>query len=224
MSLRDPVTFISECCPLCDANEVAFYHRDKARDYLQCQRCDLVFVPAEFILSSTDEKTEYDKHQNTPDDEGYRTFLSRALSPILNRIKLGATGLDFGCGPGPTLSVMASESGYQVSNYDIYYANHPHLLDVKYDFITMTEVIEHVSKPMLVIERLSGCLKPGACLLIMTKRVSSLDAFASWHYKNDPTHIRFYSERTFEWLAETMGWQLELVAKDVVIFNTDAQT
>jgi len=222
MSQLDGLTEFSECCPLCASREVAFYYRDKRRDYLQCQVCDLVFVPVEFILSSADEKAEYDKHKNTPDDDGYRKFLSRALSPILNRIKPGARGLDFGCGPGPTLSVMASESGYQVSNYDIFYANYPDLLDVKYDFITMTEVIEHVSKPMPVIERLSGCLKPGACLLIMTKRVSNPEAFASWHYKNDPTHIRFYSERTFEWLAGAMGWQLELLDKDVVIYYSDS--
>ena len=45
------------------------------------------------------------------------------------------------------------------------------------------------------------------------------DAFAGWHYKNDPTHICFFSRDTFNWLAARWGAELEFIANDVIIFT-----
>jgi len=50
----------------------------------------------------------------------------------------------------------------------------------------------------------------------MTKRVLDKKAFSTWHYKNDPTHICFFSEATFQWTAEQLGMRLKVVEKDVV--------
>jgi hypothetical protein len=52
----------------------------------------------------------------------------------------------------------------------------------------------------------------------MTKRVIDVAAFSRWHYKNDPTHICFYSEATLKWLAAKYHLQMELIDKDVAIF------
>ena len=206
-------------CPLCTSADISAYHSDKRRDYLKCGTCDLVFVPACFHLSADAEKGEYDKHENNADDQGYRRFLSRALTPVLSKVKAGATGLDFGCGPGPTLSVMAQEAGFEMQNYDLYYFDHPELLSRSYDFITMTEVIEHLASPMDVLSLLDGMLRQDGVLCVMTKRVKDLQAFSGWHYKNDPTHICFYSERTFRWLGARMNWELEFIEQDVVLYT-----
>ena len=87
------------------------------------------------------------------------------------------------------------------------------------NFITMTEVIEHIARPSELLPRLDRLLSPGGILAVMTKRTRDLAAFSSWHYKNDPTHICFYSEVTFEWIAQKMSWKLEVIDKDVVFFT-----
>ena len=205
-------------CPLCAENSLRKYHQDKQRSYLQCGTCGIVSVPAKYHLSPADEKAQYDKHRNTAEDLGYRMFLSRTFEPLVARIKFGSLGLDFGCGPGPVISRMAKEQGIMVSNYDLYYFNLPELLERRYDFVTMTEVIEHVADPQSLLMQLDAILKQAGILAIMTKRVIDQRAFSHWHYKNDPTHICFYSLKTFEWIGRKLSWRLEIIDKDVVFF------
>jgi len=176
-------------------------------------------------LTTLDEKAEYDKHQNDPRDSGYRRFLARSLTPLLDRVHHNTEaideiiGLDFGCGPGPTIEPMAAEQGVKVINYDLYYCNTPHVLERQYNFITLTEVIEHIASPSSLLPVLNKCLKQKGHLLFMTKRLIDIKAFSQWHYKNDPTHICFYADETFRWIAQHFNWHLEVVDKDVVIFT-----
>jgi len=175
-------------------------------------------VPKQYQLSAKEEQAQYDLHQNEPGDAGYRKFLSRTFEPLTDKLEKGAIGLDFGCGPGPVISEMGKETGIKIDNFDLYYYNFPELLEKKYDFITMTEVIEHVSQPRELLEQINSMLNSGAILAIMTKRVIDQQRFKNWHYKNDPTHICFYSLSTFQWVAKQFNWQLEIIDKDVVFF------
>lgn len=206
-------------CPLCKSDQVSFYHQDKRREYQQCQICNLVFVPSAFYLSTELEKAEYDKHENDISDEGYKRFLDRAAKPLLARLLQPAEGLDFGCGMAPALAHILQEEGHQVALYDHFYFNDASVLQQSYDFITATEVIEHLHDPASVLQQLWNCLKPKAYLVIMTKRVIDQAAFKQWHYKNDPTHVCFFSEATFQWQAQQWQAELEFVDKDVVIFT-----
>lgn len=208
----------SEACVLCHSSTLEWYFTDKRRQYHQCQVCELVQVKAEYHLSEEAEKAEYDKHDNHIADLGYQRFLSRCLDPVLDRVTKQCSGLDFGCGEGQVLSQMAKAKGYQMANYDLYYANDPQRLTVQYDFITMTEVLEHIHQSHLVLTQLKSLLKSKGLLAVMTKRVKNRQAFSQWHYKNDPTHICFYSETAFRWLAEHFDWHLEIISDDVVIF------
>ena len=51
----------------------------------------------------------------------------------------------------------------------------------------------------------------------MTKLVRNQAAFANWHYKNDPTHVCFFSGDTWRWWATQQGAQLSLVGADVIL-------
>ncbi len=226
----------SLACPLCIATSVRLFFQD-TRDYYRCGKCQLVFVPPEQFLSAEQEKEVYDQHQNSPGNEGYRKFLSRLFEPLNDRLAPGSRGLDFGSGPGPTLSLMFEEAGHKVSIYDPFYApdgpfyapnGAPSAVagtDVgentrkagPYDFITASEVVEHLHRPEAELNRLWNCLRPGGLLGIMTKRVIDQDAFAHWHYKNDPTHVCFFSEETFEHLATRWQAKLTIVGDDVVL-------
>ena len=206
-------------CPLCSSAEVAPYHEDRQRPYLQCETCRLVFVPPDYYLSATEEKGHYDLHQNDPRDAGYRNFLSRVFNPITVKVPPPAHGLDFGSGPGPTLSVMLSEAGYQMAIYDPLYAPDSSVLAQSYDFITCTEVAEHLHRPGAVFEQLATLLKPGGWLGVMTKQVISPEAFACWHYKNDPTHVCFFSRETFTFLASRLSLGVDFIADDVILLS-----
>ncbi|MBT6026512.1 MAG: hypothetical protein HOG96_00440, partial [Porticoccaceae bacterium] len=106
------VVLNNHSCPLCCNDNLADYHCDKHRYYLQCKRCSLVSVPRQFHLSSEAEKEVYDQHQNNLNDQGYRKFLSRLADPLLEKLAPNSFGLDFGSGPGPTLSLMLEEKGH----------------------------------------------------------------------------------------------------------------
>ena len=204
-------------CPLCGGTG-APYHTGR-RHYYQCPTCQLVFVAADEQLSYDEEKAVYDQHRNSPDDAGYRRFLSRMHDPIIARLDAGARGLDFGCGPGPTLSVMFAESGYPTAIYDPLYAADDSVLEQQFDFVTATEVVEHIRNPAQDLAVLWGCVKPGGYLGIMTKLVQDRAAFANWHYTHDATHICFYSTATFTWLGSEWHAEPSFLGNDVIIFR-----
>ncbi len=206
-------------CPLCHKQSPVLFHQDKNRSFQQCIACQLVFVPAGYHLSMDEEKAEYDKHQNSSEDVGYRRFLARTTEPLFERLDSNSVGIDFGCGPAPTISVMAAERGIKVFDYDLYYCDDKSLLETQYDFIVSTEVIEHIANPHNLLILWDSMLKNDGVLAIMTKRVKDKTAFSRWHYKNDPTHICFYSLSTFDWIAQKMNWQAEVIDNDVIFFT-----
>ncbi|NIX15722.1 MAG: methyltransferase domain-containing protein [Candidatus Dadabacteria bacterium] len=208
-------------CPLCSSKEISDYFSNKRRDFLQCENCGLVFVPEQFHLTYEEEKKRYDLHENDPEDGGYRKFLSRLAIPLKEKLKPNSHGLDFGSGPGPTLSKMLEEYGHTVDLYDYFYANDKEVLKKKYDFITATEVFEHLRKPITVIEQIWSMLRPDGILGVMTKLVIDKEAFSTWHYVTDRTHICFFSVKTFNWLADKLGASLEFIGNDVIILNKE---
>ena len=211
-------------CSLCGHTGISFYHYDTTRDYLNCQTCNLVFVPPAQHLSGTDEKACYDLHDNKPGDPGYRRFLDRLFTPLNQRLVPNSLGLDFGCGPGPALAQMFEEAGHSVALYDPYYAPNESVLSAQYDFITLSEVVEHLAEPGKELDCLWNSLAPGGWLGIMTKRIRDQEAFRTWHYIIDPTHVSFFSEATFQWLTRrwsSMGTPASLVitGNDVVLIK-----
>ncbi|MGF1763511.1 class I SAM-dependent methyltransferase [Aliivibrio kagoshimensis] len=207
-------------CPLCLHQETTDFFKDKRRKYLQCEKCSLIFVDPACRLDAVAEKAMYDLHENDPEDQRYRTFLSRFSNPLLDR--LGGKqqqGLDFGCGPGPTLSLMMAERGHEVELYDLYFYPDKRVLEKQYDFVTCTEVIEHFYHPQKEWALLLSLVKPGGWLGIMTKLARDVDAFATWHYKNDVTHVSFFSKETFMFLAHRDQLTIEFVCNDVILLR-----
>jgi SAM-dependent methyltransferase len=186
---------------------------------MQCGNCKLVFVPVRYHLSPEEEKSEYDLHENDPADSGYRKFLSRLSEPVLKRLNPRQRGLDFGCGPGPALAAMMRDRGHSMDLYDLFYYRDDSVFKKKYDFITSTEVVEHLSHPGLVFTQLFQMLNPGGYLGIMTKLVKDQNAFRKWHYIQDPTHICFFSRLSFDYLADKYSSEIEIIGSDVIIFK-----
>ena len=187
---------------------------------MRCQVCNLVFVLPWQFISAEEEKSRYDLHQNSPEDQGYRSFLNRIFIPMQTCLPPASCGLDFGSGPVPVLSVMFEEAGHSMTTFDYFYEHVPSVFERQYDFITATEVVEHLHNPKEELERLWACLKQGGRLGIMTKLTPyTTDAFSNWHYKNDSTHVCFFSQRTFQWLALQWNADMTFADEDVVLFH-----
>ena len=210
-------------CPLCSSVQCRYLHRSDDRHgvrvFWECEVCNLAFVPPEFHLSESDEIERYLMHENNPSDGGYRGVLSRLWDVLKPRLSKAATGLDFGCGPGPALGQMMREDGFEVSLYDPYFFPDTSSLDRQYDFVTCTETAEHLRTPFTTFELVGSLLTPGGQLGVMTGMLDDRSGFGSWYYQRDPTHIAFYTKRTMEWLGETMGWDVEFPASNVTIFR-----
>ena len=216
-----------QSCTLCESQQTKGFFEDKVRKYFRCQICNLIFVPAEFHLSTADEKSVYDLHENSPSDKGYRRFLSRLFEPVneivSEEFEKPSRGLDFGSGPGPTLSLMFEEAGHSMQIYDPLYANNESVLNQQYDFVTATEVIEHFRQPRKDLQKIWALIKPGGVLGLMTKLTLDQDSFSRWHYKNDPTHVAFYSRETFAWLARFWKSEQRIIGSDVILIRRPLQ-
>jgi 2-polyprenyl-3-methyl-5-hydroxy-6-metoxy-1,4-benzoquinol methylase len=112
-----------------------------------------------------------------------------------------------------------SELGFQMEIYDYFYHNNPKVFEDKYDFITTTEVIEHLHNPKDEIVKLWNCLKDGGILGIMTAFRVSDEEFGDWYYKRDLTHVRFFTEASFRWLAKELDAELVIPRSGVVILK-----
>jgi len=194
-------------CPLCkSAGSYTNIVGPKGRGYLLCPNCQLIFMEQEFLPDSFTEEERYKAHQNGPQDAGYVRFLNQAITPALPYLNPKMRGLDFGCGPTPTLSGLLSAHGLHCENYDPYFF--PNLTENHYNFIFSTEVIEHFFHPAQEFQRISELLLPGGILTIMTEPWLSAEGFAEWHYAKDITHVSFYHAKTISFISQRYGFEI----------------
>lgn len=171
-------------------------------------------------MSRSDEKREYDLHKNDINDIRYREFLARLASPLLEIIGgHQMVGLDFGCGPAPALADILQQAGQRVEVFDPFYFPDVDLLNRRYGFICATEVVEHLRNPAETFSSLFKMLPKGGLLGVMTKLVESREVFKTWHYIRDKTHICFYHQESFRYIAGAFSADIVYLQKDVVILQ-----
>lgn len=211
-------------CPLCMSEKVSSFaaleEMGETKRYYRCSVCELTFLDPKQRLPAGEEKARYDLHQNNPEDAGYVSFLNRMLDPLKKFIRPGASGLDFGCGPGPTITPILSQAGYSMTDYDPFYFPDEGWRERTFDFVTSTEVFEHLFNPGQVMAQLTKVLtKPGNVLGVMTQLLTDEVDFSTWWYRQDPTHVCFYSPATFAWIARTYGFKIAYSDTNVMILT-----
>lgn len=206
-------------CPVCEPPHCRLLEIVNEKTYWRCERCLATFLDRAQLPSMKTEMEEYQLHENEPDDPGYRQFLNRLASPLLERLPPAQQGLDYGCGPGPALAAMLREAGHSVALFDPLFQADDSVLQSDYDFVTCTETVEHFHNPAKEFRTLDKLLKPGAWLGIMTSFQTDDARFANWHYRRDPTHVVFYREATFHQLARDFGWRCEIPSPNVALLQ-----
>ena len=106
--------------------------------------------------------------------------------------------------------------------YDKFYANDISVFEKKYDFITATEVVEHLSEPMSEISRLIEILNNKGHLAVMTQILTPQTNFSSWYYKNDPSHVGFFTKKSLSFLASYWNIEVYFISERVVFFQKNS--
>ena len=205
-------------CLLC---ELPLSHAQRyipERLHCRCDTCGLICATDFKRLNFEQERSRYELHQNSPADSSYRAFLNRLILPMLRYLDESSDGLDFGCGKGPTLSVMMAEKGISMSNYDPHFFPDRSLLAATYDFVTCTEVVEHFKDPQAEFKLLHKILRPGGVLGVMTQFYPE-EALENWWYLKDPTHVIFFSPKTFHWIAQHFQFEVLHVGGNIALLK-----
>lgn len=141
---------------------------------------------------------------------------------------------DYGSGPEPALVSLLREKGFEARGWDPFFAPEEKCYPGGADIVTCLEVAEHFSDPEKDFAALSSCVTPGGFLALGTHLlddlsyrdqvpVAALDgkpennvsdperyaAFCTWWYRQDPTHVSFYTKKALVLLAQKNGlkWQ-----------------
>lgn len=193
-----------DVCPLCGApgpfETVVDIRKRRNR---VCARCRLIFAETAFLPAPEAEKARYAKHRSGLEDAGYVAFLRQAVAPALPFLKPEMRGLDYGCGHTPTLHLLLREAGLRCENYDVFFF--PEWPAGTFAFLFATEVVEHFHRPADEWSRMLALLKPGGILTVMTAPWEDLDAFRTWGYASDETHVAFYHRQSLEWICARYG-------------------
>jgi hypothetical protein len=193
-------------CPLCNYHSTFLLKAD-VREYWSCEKCCLIFVPSKFFISKKEEIKRYLEHNNTLDNEGYVMMFQEKINTIKKICPRINTVLDYGCGYEPVLKGLLKQEGYKADGYDLNFFPSEEL-EKKYDLIISTETFEHIKNPREELACLLPKVSNKGYLAIMTRfypivdSALCLESFSQWYYKRDPTHIAFYSKKTFSWIAD----------------------
>ena len=207
-------------CPVCrDPAHLVPFCQVGPLPYWRCTLCKATLLDPSHHVSADAERAHYLTHENDAHDERYLTHLRRLTDPLLKKLHSPSKGLDFGCGPGPALNHLCERSNHQVTLYDLHFAPDEAALDQTYDFLTATEVIEHLVDPAGTFDLFERLVGSGGLIGLMTCFQTEDARFANWTYRRDPTHIVFYRAETFHVIGQKRGWRLEIPAKDVVLIE-----
>lgn len=207
-----------EVCRLCH-HEMAYFSTTRKRDYYRCPQCDSIQLKSSYILNQSNEKARYDTHQNDVHDPRYQAFVSPITNYILSSYSSKEKGLDFGAGPGPVIATQLKEKQYNITLFDPYYHNNQVALNRLYDYIFACEVIEHFNEPLETFRTLDRITKTNGDWVFMTWIYEDTIDFSSWQYKNDETHVIFYSKKTLEYLKSKFAFQSLIIKDRLVIFK-----
>lgn len=194
-------------CKICKALIGKLTTLRNSRIFYHCDACGFISLDPKFLLSRDEEKARYDLHENSIDNSGYLKLLQDFVKTAVKPYSVTSV-LDYGSGPNPVLAKLLSEEHYDVDIYDPYYMPWDATKKSHYDLVVSTETFEHFQDPVKEFEFITSILKPRGYLAIMTSLACSYENFKAWRYKDDTTHIAFYSMQTFNKLAELFSMEI----------------
>lgn len=207
-------------CPLC-LSTATFLLQVQQDEYYECPKCEGIFLAEKNRLNEIEELGRYQLHQNKVEDIRYQNFVKPLVEAVKKKFPVTAGGLDFGCGSGPVIAKMLSDAGYVMKKYDPFFFDIKENLQRSYDFIVCCEVMEHFYHPKKEFALLYKLLLPGGKLYAKTSLVSfEIRAdFKNWYYKDDPTHVFLYAEKTLRLIKQQYNFSDLQIEEEYFVFK-----
>ena len=161
------------------------------------------------------------------------TWLPQRVPIIAERIEPGASVLDLGCGDGTLLAYLAETrqarvSGIDVSNQALELSRQKGLQDLRqadlsaldftlegcYDYIIVTEVLEHIPNPEDLMQKLSEHFE--RAILVSIPNIGfykhrlrlAFGRFPQQWGKHPGEHLRFWTLTDFRWWVQRLGYRV----------------
>ncbi len=206
-------------CSLCRSIKTVLFFKTKKRVYYKCNNCDAICLHPDFYLDPLSEKERYDKHSDDIEDKGYQNFVLPLVKGVINNFKTTRIGLDYGCGKTAIVKQLLQRKGFTINGYDPIYFPTIDTLKFKYDFITCCEVAEHFYNPCTEFKKIHQMLLPTGKLFLKTYLYDSTIDFSTWWYKNDPTHVVFYTTKSLQFIKEAIGFNELTIFNDHIVLS-----
>lgn len=220
--------------------DVGIMSHDKSANYL-FTGCGSVFRHPECFLSSQEQSARYLLHKNKLEpaktQSGYRRFLAKFADAALAYVTTMNKGdnsftlksiFDYGSGPEPSLVHLLEEyktTGHlapntEIRGWDPFFAPNTIFFKNGADLVLCLEVAEHFETPAKDIKKLASAVRIGGIVALQTILVPPTHAeFRKWWYKEDPTHVTFYSKQGLELCAKNAGLLLTAHIDSVFFFQ-----
>lgn len=132
------------------------------------------------------------------------------IAPYLSE-KRDSNLLDYGCGPGTFISFAfphlkicdGVDINPNIERQNVY-SKIPK--DVKYDIVTMFDVIEHFGNPIRTLKTIAKSIKIGGHIIITTPNFQMFDD-AKWRHYKPKEHLFYYEMSSLTMLLETCGFE-----------------
>lgn len=220
-------------CPLCASTNFITWDNVGLYSIDVCQGCGVGLTtpfPDSAEISDTN-TTIYNVDQRISIYLNLRKYLERRYRRQLKRIRLCKPSgklLDVGCSiglfvnqanlmgfhaEGVELNRACAEFGINAFGVTIH-SNLPEpdeSIDDGYDVITLFDVLEHVSDPVMFLAKIKRILKPDGLLIVQTPNLDSLMAELlrdKWAWLSPPDHLFHFSSSTLPRLICKAGFKV----------------
>lgn len=223
-------------CRICGESETESFSI-RTRNYEECPLCGSITLSPECFETEEGQRTRYEKHHNSLEDDGYRSFLEQFIIPVLNAVPEAPRKiLDYGSGPEPALCELlrafASDARIlspdcEIRGWDPFFSPETAFFEEGADLVTCLEVAEHFETPLEDMKKLASACRPNGYVAIGTMLLpgtelldekahgsSDRDAFKNWWYRSDSTHVAFYSREGLIRCAAQAGLSFEKAVSD----------
>lgn len=211
-------------CPLCKSHASWFCNYfNHVVEFFKCNNCSSIFKSSNSYPKWESEKARYETHNNDVYDIRYQHFVSPITNAVKKHFENTSLGLDYGCGTGPVAAHVLEKQGYNIILYDPFFYPDKSYRSHVYDYIICCEVMEHFFDPYKEFQKLKSLLKPNSKLYCKTKMIADdvqVEDFKSWFYKDDPTHVFFYTSKSLDMICRLSNFKTVSFDDNLIIFST----
>jgi len=199
---------------------------DKYGRHVKCQNCQLVYVNP--IIREDKLKEDYSQMNNIDAAivRGSRLRAAKSQLRLINKYINGTSFLDIGCGEGFFLSTAASAGystkGIEISQDAVAYAKREFGLDIEarafeelqlpenyFDVVTLWQVLEHLPRPLDILNEAHRILKPGGLIAASTPNIEGMPSNILrrrwWNIRT--IHINQFSTKTLTGILKNAGFR-----------------